>query len=56
MENDLLPCPFCGSENVRLEKHVYAGDDGERDGVECLECDALNSVENWNKRADSLVS
>lgn len=45
-----LPCPFCGSSNVRVSENAFWDDDGEHDGVECLDCDALNRLEYWNMR------
>ena len=47
---DLLPCPFCGSTKLRREPLLFCDDDGEHEGVECLECDAMNRTEHWNKR------
>ncbi|MEW8494279.1 MAG: hypothetical protein AB2604_10775 [Candidatus Thiodiazotropha taylori] len=49
-EPALLPCPFCGSNNLRIDELMFSGDDGEHPGVECLNCDASNRVEFWNKR------
>lgn len=52
----MLPCPFCGSTNIR-EEIMYWDDDGENPGVECLNCDAVARPEYWNKRhADAAVS
>ena len=48
---NLKPCPFCGSHNLRVDV-MYFDDDGERDGVECMRCDASARLENWNTRAD----
>lgn len=48
----LLPCPFCGSHNLRVDMMLF-DDEGERDAVECLECDAMNSAEMWNRRAEA---
>lgn len=35
-EDELLPCPFCGSKEVAYER--YEHDAGERWKVLCLEC------------------
>jgi len=51
MKIKLLPCPFCGSNDVRHEKNIYCDDDGEHDGVECLRCDGMNRLDYWNRRA-----
>mgnify|MGYP003626791432 CR=1 FL=1 len=51
-EQDLLPCAFCGSENIRTLDILIASDDGEEEveAVECLECDAQARLERWNNR------
>ena len=46
----LLSCPFCGGDNVRIVTNMYADDDGEHDGVECINCDASNQLQHWNNR------
>lgn len=46
----LLPCPFCGSTNLRCCDIMYADDDGEHPGVECLDCDAASRLSKWNCR------
>ncbi len=49
-QENLMPCPFCGSSNIRLDT-MYFDDDGEHPGVECLDCDGSNRLTNWNTRA-----
>ena len=46
----LKPCPFCGSTDLRADDLMYWDDDGERPGVECVECDATARAEWWNQR------
>jgi len=46
---DLKPCPFCGSTNLRTG-FIYSDDDGETEGVECMNCDAIARTERWNDR------
>lgn len=57
-ENKLLPCPFCGSKNVRIENNFVPC-------VRCRDCFAIVSysdmppgvtddtalIEKWNRRA-----
>jgi len=45
-----LPCPFCGSERLRVGEFMFADDDGEKPGIECLDCDCSNRAEFWNMR------
>lgn len=53
----LLPCPFCGSENLELD-NLGDGDDW---FVSCLDCEIQQiaryampeAVERWNKRAEA---
>lgn len=53
----MLPCPFCGSSDIHQSEMMFADDDGEHPGAECLKCDASNRLENWNNRhADTTVS
>lgn len=47
---DLLPCPFCGSTNLRIGKAVISDDSGEHDCVECMKCEATNRIDHWNVR------
>lgn len=48
--SSLLPCPFCGSANLRTGYSMFLDDAGEYPGVECLDCDASNRLAHWNKR------
>ena len=45
----LLPCPFCGSDNLRIDI-MYWDDEGDNPGIECMNCDAIARPENWNNR------
>lgn len=47
----MLPCPFCGSSNIREDQAMFCDDDGEHSGIECIDCDAINRREHWNKRS-----
>ena len=62
MSNELKPCPFCGSKDIRIDRHVRAGR-GEHHGADvfsmgCFDCGATFPnrykreilVENWNQR------
>lgn len=46
---DLLPCPFCRSTNLRRAE-MYYDDDGEHEGIECLDCDTSAREDRWNQR------
>lgn len=46
---DLLPCPFCRSTNLRRSE-MYFDDDGEHEGIECLDCDTSAREDRWNQR------
>ena len=35
---------------MRIVTNMYADDDGEHDGVECIDCDASNRLKHWNNR------
>lgn len=46
---DAKACPYCGSSRLRSTR--FSGDEGEYDGIECMDCDASNSLAWWNKRS-----
>lgn len=46
----LLPCPFCGTPDPRESEGMYQDDDGERNGIECMSCDAVAPADVWNRR------
>ena len=48
-QETLLQCPFCGSKQLRVDT-MYFDDSGERDGVECMTCEAIAPVDIWNQR------
>lgn len=47
---NLLPCPHCGSTDIRTDPIMFSDDDGEHAGVECMDCDAIARYERWNQR------
>ena len=49
-KESLLPCPHCGSTDIRVDDIMFSDDDGEHAGVECLTCDAIARYERWNQR------
>lgn len=49
-KDSLLPCPHCGSTDIRTDPIMFCDDDGEHAGVECLSCDAIARYERWNQR------
>lgn len=53
--SDLLPCPHCGSTEIRTDPIMFSDDDGEHAGVECMNCDAIARSERWNQRQKSIV-
>lgn len=46
---ELLPCPFCGSDNVS-EAEGTTGDGKPWYYIECLDCSACAEPEHWNRR------
>lgn len=53
MENELMPCPFCGCENIDPQGWMSL----EKEGPECDECGATaESAEAWNRRATPATS
>jgi Lar family restriction alleviation protein len=63
MPNELLPCPFCGSEAKLIKREYKTGfyPSGGTYYVHCKMClittqpkrKAETVVENWNRRADN---
>lgn len=49
-KHNLLPYPFCGGQNIRIDL-MYCDDDGEHEGAECMDCDATARADHWNNRA-----
>jgi len=47
-EDDLLPCPHCGSTDLVPNK--WSLDSGEVDAIECGDCDSGATLEVWNQR------
>lgn len=53
---DLLPCPFCGSENLKIYANAPSSDVRPWDHVACLDCGCgQSSIEKWNHRASTSV-
>ena len=59
--NDLLPCPFCGSNDLRIPKNIESENGyivAKATTVECLECGASGPkiayvsdvLKAWNER------
>ena len=63
--NDILPCPYCGSTDLRIASfdcnYLYQIKTGERFNVLCTSCEASgpitfdsgDAVEAWNQRAEA---
>lgn len=56
----LKPCPFCGSEDVKIIEHIFKGVKNTY-GAKCFSCkaqsdqffeDGINAIEAWNRRAE----
>ncbi len=50
-EDDLLPCPFCGTPDPDPSSETWCDDDGEHPAVECNHCRAMTPLDVWNRRA-----
>lgn len=51
---ELLPCPFCGSGDIRIYLNAPSSDTRPWNHVTCLSCGTgHSSVARWNSRADS---
>ena len=48
-ETALLPCPFCGSTDLRREE--WEGDHGAVYAIECRSCWGAAPLECWNRRS-----
>lgn len=49
---DLLPCPFCGGENVAYDNDTGPNDDSFWSWIGCNDCGAkADDAESWNRRA-----
>lgn len=61
-DSDLLPCPFCGSQNVRLlpptctEGTPYDQADRAFPNICCGECFASVPGKNWDHQGDSAIT
>lgn len=62
LNNDLLPCPFCGSRNVGIVAISHDHNINFHSlSVECANCEIMNSsffnaqeaADAWNKRANT---
>ena len=50
---ELLPCPFCGSGDIRIYLNAPSSDTRPWNHVTCLSCGTgHSSVARWNSRAD----
>lgn len=49
-DDDLLPCPHCGSSN--LATSLWCLDEGEVDAIECSDCFAGAPLTVWDMRGD----
>ena len=59
---DLLPCPFCGSANVKLFRYPPDKDGDNPDFVQCQNCasdgpygSGDTAIYKWNRRADPII-
>jgi len=53
----LLPCPFCGGNNLEIDgAAIYDDDESYTEWVVCIDCDicgpvSKNAKRTWNKRS-----
>jgi transcription elongation factor Elf1 len=53
MKTKLLPCPFCGSNDIKEDNDTGVEDDYFISWIACANCGAkATSEEKWNKRAE----
>jgi hypothetical protein len=50
MPVDLLPCPFCGGDEIAIEESYY---EAGGDCAFCVKCGVMLEKKKWNQRAES---